>query len=37
MIVKPDDLTHIDLAFFNVNGYISITIFVSTLIAVLVH
>lgn len=37
MLVKPNDLTHIDLAFFNINGYISITIFVSTLIAVLVH
>ena len=36
-LVKPNDLSHIDLAFFNINGYISITIFVSTMIAVLVH
>ncbi|HEY3341249.1 MAG TPA: UbiA-like polyprenyltransferase, partial [Anaerolineae bacterium] len=36
-LVKPDDLTHIDVAFFNINGYISITIFVTTLIAVLTH
>ena len=32
-LVKPDDLSKIDMAFFNVNGYISITIFVATLIA----
>jgi 4-hydroxybenzoate polyprenyltransferase len=36
-LVKPNDLTHIDVAFFNINGYISITIFVTTLIAILVH
>jgi 4-hydroxybenzoate polyprenyltransferase len=36
-LVKPNDLTHIDVAFFNINGYISITIFVTTFIAVLVH
>jgi 4-hydroxybenzoate polyprenyltransferase len=33
-LVKPDDLTRVNLAFFNINGYISITIFVATLIAI---
>ncbi len=33
-LVKPNDLSKVDLAFFNVNGYISITIFVATLLAV---
>ncbi len=28
-IVKPDDLSRLDLAFFNVNGYISILVFVA--------
>ncbi|MGW8250588.1 MAG: UbiA-like polyprenyltransferase, partial [Anaerolineales bacterium] len=30
-LVHPDDLTHIDLAFFNINSYISITLFLSIL------
>lgn len=30
-LVKPDDFSRIDLAFFNVNSYISITLFVSIL------
>lgn len=30
-LVKPDDLTHINLAFFNINSYISITLFVAVL------
>lgn len=34
-LVKPDDLSKLGLAFFNVNGYISITIFVTTFLAVL--
>lgn len=33
-IVKPDDLSRVNLAFFNINGYISITIFVATLVAI---
>ncbi len=33
-LVKPDDLSKLNLAFFNVNGYISLTIFVATLLAV---
>jgi len=33
-LVKPDDLTNIDLAFFTMNGYISIVIFLATLSAV---
>jgi 4-hydroxybenzoate polyprenyltransferase len=32
-LVKPNDLSKVNIAFFNVNGYISITIFVTTLIA----
>jgi 4-hydroxybenzoate polyprenyltransferase len=32
-LVKPDDLSKVNVAFFNVNGYISITIFVATLLA----
>jgi 4-hydroxybenzoate polyprenyltransferase len=35
-LVKPDDLSKVNLAFFNVNGYISITIFVATLVALYV-
>ncbi|HTP04685.1 MAG TPA: UbiA-like polyprenyltransferase [Nitrospirota bacterium] len=34
-LVKEDDLSKLDLAFFNMNGYISITIFVFTLLDVL--
>jgi len=32
-LVRPNDLSKVDVAFFNVNGYISITIFVATLLA----
>jgi 4-hydroxybenzoate polyprenyltransferase len=32
-LVKPDDLSRVDVAFFNVNGYISVITFFSTLIA----
>ncbi len=32
-LVKPNDLSKVNVAFFNVNGYISITIFVATLLA----
>lgn len=32
-LVSPDDLSHLDLAFFNINGYISITLFLAILIA----
>jgi 4-hydroxybenzoate polyprenyltransferase len=35
-LVKPDDLSKLDAAFFNMNGYISVTIFVFTLIDALV-
>ena len=31
-LVKPDDLSRLDAAFFNMNGYISVTIFLFTLI-----
>lgn len=30
LLVKPDDLSRLDKAFFNMNGYISITVFVFT-------
>jgi 4-hydroxybenzoate polyprenyltransferase len=32
-LVKPDDLSKLDMAFFNMNGYISITVFVFTLLS----
>jgi len=35
-LVKPNDLSKVNVAFFNVNGYISITIFVATLLALVV-
>ncbi|UCD36402.1 MAG: UbiA family prenyltransferase [Nitrospiraceae bacterium] len=31
MLVRPDDLSKLDMAFFNMNGYISIIVFVCTL------
>ena len=33
-LVKPNDLSKLDMAFFNINGYISLTIFVATVLAV---
>jgi 4-hydroxybenzoate polyprenyltransferase len=36
LLVKPDDLTRLDAAFFNMNGYISVTIFLFTLVDALV-
>jgi 4-hydroxybenzoate polyprenyltransferase len=36
-LVKPNDLSKVDVAFFNVNGYISITIFIAAFIAVYIH
>jgi 4-hydroxybenzoate polyprenyltransferase len=35
-LVRHDDLSRLDMAFFNMNGYISITVFVSALLAVLI-
>lgn len=35
-LVRPDDLSTLDAAFFNMNGYISVTIFVFTLVDALV-
>lgn len=35
-LVKPNDLSRLDAAFFNMNGYISVTIFVFTLVDALV-
>ena len=36
LLVKPDDLTRLDAAFFNMNGYISVTIFAFTLVDALI-
>jgi 4-hydroxybenzoate polyprenyltransferase len=33
-LVKPDDLSNINVAFFNINGYISVTLFISILAAI---
>lgn len=30
-LIRPDDLSRLDVAFFNMNGYISVTVFLSTL------
>ena len=35
-LVRPDDLSKLDIAFFNINGYISATMFLATLTAILV-
>jgi 4-hydroxybenzoate polyprenyltransferase len=35
-LVRPDDLSRLNVAFFNINGYISVTLFVATFAAVLV-
>jgi 4-hydroxybenzoate polyprenyltransferase len=34
-IVKPDDLSRINLAFFNINSYIAVTLFVGTFLALI--
>ena len=36
MLVKPDDLSRLDAAFFNMNGYISVTIFAFALLDALI-
>jgi 4-hydroxybenzoate polyprenyltransferase len=36
-LVHPDDLTHINLAFFNINSYISIALFAGVLAALLLR
>ena len=35
-IVKPDDLSRINVAFFNINSYIAITLFVGTFLALII-
>ncbi len=37
LIVKPSDLSRLGVAFFNVNGYIAIVVFVFTMIGLYVH
>jgi 4-hydroxybenzoate polyprenyltransferase len=32
-LVRPDDLSKLNLAFFNINGYISLTVFTATVLA----
>jgi 4-hydroxybenzoate polyprenyltransferase len=34
LLVHPDDLSRINLAFFNINSYISITLFLSILFSI---
>lgn len=34
-LVKPNDLSRLNVAFFNINGYISITVFIATMLALL--
>lgn len=36
-LVSPTDLSRLDLAFFNMNGYISITVLVATVVSLWVH
>ncbi|MFN8497506.1 MAG: UbiA-like polyprenyltransferase [Anaerolineae bacterium] len=36
MIVKPNDLSRLDMAFFNINGYISVIVFVAAWLGVIV-
>jgi 4-hydroxybenzoate polyprenyltransferase len=36
-LVRPDDLSRINLAFFNINGYIAVVLFAGTLAAVLLN
>jgi 4-hydroxybenzoate polyprenyltransferase len=36
-IVRPGDLSRLDMAFFNLNGYVSVAFFVTTLADVLAH
>lgn len=36
-LVREDDLSRLDMAFFNMNGYISVTVFVFTCLDFLVH
>jgi 4-hydroxybenzoate polyprenyltransferase len=35
-IVKPDDLSRINVAFFNINSYIAVTLFVGTFLALII-
>ncbi|MGD2049502.1 MAG: UbiA-like polyprenyltransferase [Chloroflexota bacterium] len=35
-LVRPDDLSKLNIAFFNVNGYLSVTVLVATFLAILV-
>ncbi|MFN8474573.1 MAG: UbiA-like polyprenyltransferase [Anaerolineae bacterium] len=37
MIVKPNDLSRLDVAFFNINGYISVIVFVAAWLGVIVR
>jgi 4-hydroxybenzoate polyprenyltransferase len=36
-LVHPDDYSRLDVAFFNINGYLAISVFAFTLVAVILH
>ncbi len=36
-LVRPDDFAHLDLAFFKINGYLAISVFAFTLLAVILR
>ncbi len=36
-LVRPDDFTHLDVAFFNINGYIAVSVFTFSLLSVVLH
>jgi len=36
-LVRPDDFAYLDVAFFNINGYIAVSVFVCSLLAVALH
>jgi 4-hydroxybenzoate polyprenyltransferase len=37
LIVKPDDLSRINVAFFNINSYIAVTLFIGTFLALILR
>ncbi len=37
LIVKPNDLSRINLAFFNINSYIAVTLFIATFLALVIR
>jgi len=35
-VVRPDDLSKLNIAFFNMNGYISVAVFIFTAMSILI-